>query len=168
MASVETDVLKPTARGVCAKCKQNVTGDMLICRGRTFHTDHFQCNGCQKSLGTEAFHFKDSESQYCEPCYLNCLTPTCISCEKPITGRHTYWNGAPYHIECFTCSRCDSKIDTERFTVVNSAPFCVKCEGSSALDTRESAKRKGTCTGCGLEGEDNFCEKCGEALDFQI
>ncbi len=40
-------------------CQQKViTGDMLTCRGRVYHTNHFQCNGCKKSLGTEPFHYK--------------------------------------------------------------------------------------------------------------
>lgn len=30
MATVEKDFLKPSARGVCATCKQNVVGDMLV------------------------------------------------------------------------------------------------------------------------------------------
>lgn len=42
MASVEKDYLKPTARGVCVTCKQNVTGDLLLCRDRVFHPEHFQ------------------------------------------------------------------------------------------------------------------------------
>ena len=51
------------------------------------------------------------------------------------------------------------------FAVVNSAPYCLKCEGGSAADHRESSKRRGTCTVCGLTGEDNFCEKCGGRVE---
>jgi paxillin len=91
---------------------------MLLCRGRVYHTNHFQCQGCKKSLGTEPFHYKDATSQYCEPCYVNNLSPACIACEKPITGRHTYWNGTPFHLECFTCTRCDAKVSCLFFVFV--------------------------------------------------
>ena len=167
MAAVETNYLDPSARGVCGGCREQVSGDMLTCRGRVYHVGHFQCNGCKKSLGTESFHYKDNDSQYCESCYLNNLTPSCITCEKPITSRHTYWNGAPYHLDCFVCSRCDEQINTEQFAVVNSAPFCLSCEGNSAHDDREStSQRVGVCSACQRRGTDNFCEGCGEPLNF--
>ncbi len=83
MATVDKDYLKPSARGVCVTCRQNVTGDMLVCcrvvfvarccdrtrhmwqvcRTRAFHPDHFQCTGCKKRLNTDPFYYKDSLSQ---------------------------------------------------------------------------------------------------------
>jgi len=53
--------------------------------GKVWHTEHFVCSSCNKSMQNTSFIYEE-DSIFCEECYQSKFAQTCHSCKKPIVG----------------------------------------------------------------------------------
>ena len=49
----------------------------------------------------------------------------CASCAHPLEGRYVHAGGSAFHLECFTCAQCGSRLS--RFLVHGGRFFCERC-----------------------------------------
>jgi paxillin len=52
---------------VCAKCNRAVVGKCIRALGRSFHPEHFNCNGCNASLAQG--HYEFETKALCKKCF---------------------------------------------------------------------------------------------------
>ena len=53
--------------------------------GKVWHTEHFTCSDCSKSLQNVNFLLEE-EKIFCEDCYQKNFAKTCHACKAPIVG----------------------------------------------------------------------------------
>lgn len=71
--------------------------------GKTWHEDHFVCNGpCKKPMAAVPFFEKDGKP-YCKPDFEKLFASKCEKCKQPITDKTIIALNANWHKDCFSC-----------------------------------------------------------------
>ncbi|XP_030764374.1 transforming growth factor beta-1-induced transcript 1 protein-like isoform X2 [Sitophilus oryzae] len=122
----------------CAQCKETITGSILTALGKSWHPDHFVCDGCKEPITETKFHTNE-DKPYCGNCHVKLFAKTCHACDKPILDKCVQAMGANWHEDHFICGGCKAKLIGTQFMDVKGAPFCQKCYLSKHADR---------CKGC--------------------
>jgi len=150
MASIN-DPNSSAMRGICGRCGQAITGEVVQAMGKMWHPEHFTCQSCHQPLGTSSFY--ESEGQpTCANCWRSLFCPHCAHCDQPITDRCVTALGKKWHPEHFMCSQCLQPL-TSGFLERDGAAFCERCFYSAF-----SFK----CAGCGQPIRGEFINAMGE------
>jgi hypothetical protein len=95
----------------CYNCEQPIKDNIIRALGRTYHPNHFTCQGCGINLAGKAFKEAGGDP-YCAECKKNIqivVDPTihmCARCKKPIIGEYILLFGQRMHPEHFQCAMC--------------------------------------------------------------
>ena len=110
----------------CFKCHKPITGKGIQFNFSVFHSDCWICTDCRKPLSGKKAQEKDGEP-YCHACILK-FAKKCVSCQGPITSRHTIYKKKPYHLSCFKCTQCGIPIGNKSYyeTSLNDL-LCEQC-----------------------------------------
>ena len=150
MASIN-DPTMAAMRGICGRCGQPITGEVVQAMGKMWHPEHFTCQSCRQPLGTSSFY--ESEGQpTCANCWRSLFCPHCAHCDQPITDRCVTALGKKWHPEHFMCSQCLQPL-TSGFLERDGHAFCERCFYSAF-----SFK----CAGCGQPIRGEFINAMGE------
>eukprot|EP00731_Ephydatia_muelleri_P032074 Em0023g581a len=111
----------------CAACTKPIVGKAIQHGLSAYHPDCFKCAGCGCCFDGGS-KVKEKEGRpYCQQCAAE-FGLKCASCLNPITGKHTVYNKQPYHLECFTCSKCGVSVAKGAFyEASNGTVLCTKC-----------------------------------------
>jgi len=150
MASL-SDTNMASSRGVCGRCGQPITGEVVQAMGKTWHPEHFTCQSCRQPLGTQPFYESDGQPT-CGQCWKSLYCPHCAHCDQPITDRCVTALGKKWHPEHFMCSQCLQPL-TAGFLERDGHAFCERCFYSAF-----SFK----CAGCGQPIRGEFINAMGE------
>ncbi|VDD80849.1 unnamed protein product [Mesocestoides corti] len=109
----------------CAKCGQEITGQVVIALGQKWHQRCFVCQGCHTTLQGKQFVNKDGEV-YCIDCRKQKFDPRCHKCHLKIdpTVRYPIDGDRSFHRECFVCSKCGTSLDGRRFCMKDDQYVC--------------------------------------------
>jgi len=157
---------KQVRKIICSTCKEQIRGKVVSCLGKTWHPEHFICQGCKKKLDPNRF-FEKNHLPCCEECHRDHFTPRCAYCGDVITEKCITALGTAWHTDHFFCCQCavqfpagsgflekDGKAYCERDYYRLFATRCGKCgeiivgEYISALG-KEWHNRCFTCKECG-------------------
>eukprot|EP00457_Paulinella_chromatophora_P004890 gb/GEZN01004903.1/.p1 GENE.gb/GEZN01004903.1/~~gb/GEZN01004903.1/.p1 ORF type:complete len:399 (-),score=51.74 gb/GEZN01004903.1/:662-1858(-) len=123
----------------CAKCEKSVDtyGEMIQNLGQTFHIECFRCFvGDHKILSRDRF-FKNKTNLYCEKHWEESKLSDpdkCQGCKRLILTEYVAAGAKEFHIECFECLTCKSKLEIGTAREFNDLYFCGKCFGKVPKD----------------------------------
>jgi len=150
MASIN-DPTMSASRGICGRCGQPITGEVVQAMGKMWHPEHFTCQSCRQPLGTAPFYESDGQPT-CGQCWKTLFCPHCAHCDQPITDRCVTALGKKWHPEHFMCSQCLQPLSAG-FLERDGHAFCERCFYSAF-----SFK----CAGCGQPIRGEFINAMGE------
>jgi len=93
----------------CRSCNTPIKGDCVNALGSQWHTEHFNCQTCQKSFAGSTF-YEFEGLPYCEIHYHQQTGSTCASCQQPITSASVSALGKKWHPEHFVCGFCMNQL----------------------------------------------------------
>ena len=78
---------------------------------------------------------------------INVLEPVGI-CKKTSVDT-IQWNGRKYHLDCFKCKKCGTKLNQDNWVRVHEYPYCEKCykeyrDSKAAAAWKQANERKRT------------------------
>ncbi|CAF0843853.1 unnamed protein product [Brachionus calyciflorus] len=115
----------------CAKCSQVIEKDGISFSEKDFHQTCFKCDSCATDLTKmkKTLTDKDSNSLFCEPCFIQKYAPKCNKCNEPITPYlpGTIYEDKNYHKECFACARCKRTLANKKFFKSGNILICENC-----------------------------------------
>ncbi|KAK9881780.1 hypothetical protein WA026_017298 [Henosepilachna vigintioctopunctata] len=124
---------------ICAGCKQAIYNTFLRALGQSWHLEHFKCVKCQKIISTQTFFEKNGQA-YCKNDFLKSFCHKCSKCHDYITEEVVNALGKFWHVQCFTCTTCNTPIKPPYFFQRDGKPYC----------NDDYAKHfTPLCTGCG-------------------
>ena len=80
---MDINVIIFSLRPQCFCCSSS--GPFASAIGKTWHPDHFICDGCGVSLQYQGF-MEEGGKVYCEEDYNKYFAPHCAVCKQPIVG----------------------------------------------------------------------------------
>ncbi|XP_014240616.1 transforming growth factor beta-1-induced transcript 1 protein-like [Cimex lectularius] len=114
----------------CKKCDVLIDGckeKCVMALGAHWHSEHFSCESCQKTLEKMPFFEKNNEP-YCKQCYEHLFCPKCKGCKKPISDTILTALDSQWHQNCFKCSKCKQPIGNGSFGINSEGqPLCEAC-----------------------------------------
>jgi hypothetical protein len=112
----------------CNQCSKTIiTGRSIHYQGNKYHPECFRCSKCNKIMTEDRFHSHNMKP-CCNQCYNEHFLLKCTKCLQPIDGRYTQLQNKPFHIQCFTCSKCNRIIETgDHFSNGDFGILCSKC-----------------------------------------
>ncbi len=180
-----------SAKRICDQCKQVITGGRSIeVDGRFFHTEHFNCGYCSKSIGSQKF-YEHEGAYYDSDCYAEHIATRCRYCNKPILSNYVKAEGEPYHHDCYLdhvavrCVFCGIPISDQYYTDpfgnvccsehYENAPVCFSCKrflyGGKDSPHRKYADGRLICGSClatavtGLDEAEKILREIKEQLN---
>jgi paxillin len=96
---------------------------MITALNRNWHPEHFLCELCERRVGEDGYHEKDSHA-YCRECYMNNFVPKCLGCKQIIVDTYIQALGGHYHKNCFVCQECSQPFLTGSFYEHDHQPLC--------------------------------------------
>lgn len=122
-----TNCYKLKYSDICAYCHQAITEKTIKALDKTWHEDHFICNGqCGAPLSGTAFYEKNGKA-YCKNCFEQMFSAKCAGCSLPISDKTILALDAKWHKDCFKCQTCSKIITSDTFAVENNKPLCTEC-----------------------------------------
>lgn len=110
---------------ICESCREPIIRGGAILEGKYFHSEHFVCNVCKKSLkNVETFDRDDK--LWCERDYHLTYSPQCGFCHEPIKENAVEALGQSFHPEHFFCAQCGMNLAQETFMECQGKPFCAE------------------------------------------
>jgi len=110
---------------ICPTCNEPIVGKCLQAGNKSYHPDHFVCNGCQIALSGQVYQVDDVH--VCGACYQKQFSVPCARCDQPIRGQSIRALDRKWHPDCFCCSICKKPLYGERFAERKGVPLCVGC-----------------------------------------
>ncbi|EWC46011.1 hypothetical protein DRE_04804 [Drechslerella stenobrocha 248] len=133
-----------SARRICKKCDQPLTGQFVRALGGTFHLDCFRCRDCGTIVAQKFFPVDadDGSGQYplCETDYFKRLDLLCHDCGGALRGSYITALERKYHIEHFTCCVCP--------TIFGPQDSYYEHDGEVYCHYHYSTKFAARCQGC--------------------
>ena len=95
---------------------------------QNFHTDHFSCHNCDKSLSGCRYILKD-EQPHCIGCYEQLFANSCEECENKIgtDSKDLSYKDKHWHEKCFFCHVCKLPLVDKPFGSKNDSLYCGEC-----------------------------------------
>jgi len=95
---------------------------------QNFHTDHFSCWHCDKSLTGSRYILKD-DHPYCIGCYEEQFAHDCEECKKKIgtDSKDLSYKDKHWHEKCFFCHVCKLPLVDKPFGSKNDSLYCGEC-----------------------------------------
>ena len=115
-----------SARGVCGRCGQPITGEVVQAMGKMWHPEHFTCQSCRQPLGTGSFYESNGQPT-CVNCWRSLFCPRCAHCDQPITDRCVTALGKKWHPEHFVCAFCNNPLGGGSFKEKGDKAYCSSC-----------------------------------------
>jgi len=109
----------------CKSCNQPVKNDCISALGYKWHTEHFNCAKCSKSLVGETFYEFQGQA-YCSTHYFEMAGAVCGGCHKAINGQFITAMGKKYHPDHFVCSYCMNPIKGS-YKAKEDKAYCQNC-----------------------------------------
>uniref|UniRef100_A0A5S6Q7J4 LIM zinc-binding domain-containing protein n=1 Tax=Trichuris muris TaxID=70415 RepID=A0A5S6Q7J4_TRIMR len=128
----------------CSACDEIIFAKQYtMAEDCNWHTEHFCCFFCDKSLGGLRYVFRKKQP-HCLPCYEQNLAKTCKTCGSKIGAdvdrlahKGQYWHATA---ECFRCENCGVSLIGAQFIHWRGSIFCtVHCRREAQYAS------KGTC-----------------------
>lgn len=131
----------------CQKCQQPVIGESVQFIQEDysyhFHKECFVCIECLKLLDLSQPFFLNKNKPNCEGCYAKLVLGSCDKCKKTLTSAQVVKaNKMQYHPECFTCHKCNVKLDSRYFQTPEDDYYCNDCHSNDFLPTCETCNKK--------------------------
>jgi LIM domain len=95
---------------------------------KNWHEKCFKCAHCDGSV-EDGYHEKE-EKLYCEKCYGEKFGERCHKCNNVLTGEFKKALGHAWHVDCFCCVDCGTKISGP-FIEKSGSPQCKGCNDKS-------------------------------------
>ncbi|KAI9353440.1 hypothetical protein BDR26DRAFT_831729 [Obelidium mucronatum] len=110
----------------CAKCNRpidNQAKEMITYKNQVVHAYHFECFVCGSLLDASC---KEVDGRLvCAADALGENKGNCQKCGKMVRGERSFVAlGGVFHIECFTCTKCEKPFTSSAFWEYKSKPFC--------------------------------------------
>ena len=120
-----------TVANGCAGCGKSVpSGKAVTVSGKRYHEACFKCHYCKKTITGSFFSVEDG---FCCPSCEHLLPPVveggnvpCGKCGKTLVGSCIKALGKEYHADCWTCTKCNKKIEGG-FKADGGKPYCAGC-----------------------------------------
>ncbi|CAF1019371.1 unnamed protein product [Didymodactylos carnosus] len=114
---------------LCHECGQpldlGVQGRVQF-NNKHYHSECFVCVLCNRKLNTSQTFLIHNDQPWCAQCEED--VKKCFNCSKPILTQGIKYENNEYHVECFTCRKCNKLLENEKLlTAHNSLPYCVQC-----------------------------------------
>lgn len=95
---------------------------------QNFHTDHFSCHNCDKSLTGCRYILKD-EQPHCIGCYEQLFANSCEECKSKIgtDSKDLSYKEKHWHEKCFFCHVCKLPLVDKPFGSKNDSLYCGEC-----------------------------------------
>jgi len=95
---------------------------------QNFHTDHFSCHNCDKSLTGCRYILKD-ENPHCIGCYEQLFAHDCEECSNKIgtDSKDLSYKEKHWHEKCFFCHVCKLPLVDKPFGSKNDSLYCGEC-----------------------------------------
>jgi len=95
---------------------------------QNFHTEHFDCWHCSKSLSGSRYILKD-EHPYCIGCYEDLFAHNCEECKRKIgtDSKDLSYKDRHWHEKCFFCMQCKIPLVDKPFGSKNELLYCGEC-----------------------------------------
>ncbi|TGZ36862.1 hypothetical protein CRM22_011397 [Opisthorchis felineus] len=87
----------------CANCGEAILEKCIVALGRTWHPEHFFCNGCYRGFSGQVTVHEHENRVYCPACYLERFGTRCSGCNQTITDSYITALDVPWHRACFVC-----------------------------------------------------------------
>ncbi|TPX46107.1 hypothetical protein SeLEV6574_g03408 [Synchytrium endobioticum] len=135
--------------GVCAVCKTILSeGTYCTLGNHKFHPKCFTCRQCQTILHKQ--YIASDGGFLCVACYDNKYAPTCAKCCNKIRladqDAHVsivVHKDQTYHMNCFTCTKCNQKLPNLSGCTINNKLHCQTClqemQKTSNIKLRQSS-----------------------------
>ncbi|GAA50802.1 paxillin [Clonorchis sinensis] len=108
----------------CANCGEAILEKCIVALGRTWHPEHFFCNGCYRGFSGQVTVHEHENRVYCPACYLERFGTRCSGCNRTITDSYITALDVPWHRACFVCQDCGKPLSGSNFHEVDGYPFC--------------------------------------------
>lgn len=144
-----------STRKICRECNKPISGHFVRALDSVFHVDCFRCADCNSLCSSKFFPVDGNvpstngentpptspttQVPLCETCYFSRLSLLCFSCGGALRGAYITALGRKYHVEHFSCSKCNSVFGPEDSYYEHqgdifchyhySTDFAAKCEG---------------------------------------
>lgn len=129
----------------CHQCSLPIReGRGVVWQQRTYHPEHFVCNGCGAGLAGKPVKNYLGDP-FCPSCYVSrerIIAPgarMCGRCKKPIFGEYITLNGVDMHPEHFACDSCKAPLTHGNSHEMDGRLYCEE-------DYRKLLKK--ICFGC--------------------
>ena len=119
------ECIAPGKFPTCSLCAKVITGKHLKAGEKTFHTECYSCQFCQKIVSQDFFLIKKRPA--CDACWKK-QAPACFVCEKPVVGKRFSAGGKyTFHPECYQCNHCQKAITQGSFVPVGHNVYHSDC-----------------------------------------
>ena len=134
---------------ICKKCGKVILERFIQFHGMCYHPEHFVCAQCNTVLKGDNFYFYRNKP-YCPIHGEFYGTRKCWVCHGEFNDEDTIqWNGRKYHLDCFKCKKCGTKLNQDNWVRVHEYPYCEKCykeyrDSKAAAAWKQANERKRT------------------------
>nr|AJV21312.1 limpet [Terebratalia transversa] len=113
----------------CRACDELIfSGEYTKAMEEDWHTSHFACIECDKSLTGHRYILKE-EKPYCIVCYEKLFANTCNECSEIIKtdSRDLSHKDKHWHERCFVCMECQTPLVDKPFIMKEDKIYCAEC-----------------------------------------
>lgn len=117
----------------CADCDELIfTGEYTRALNIDWHSGHFCCWHCDKSLTGKRYVLKDGHA-YCHQCFEAHFANSCLDCGRiiGIDCKEVSYQSMHWHEDCFLCSSCQKSLIGVPFGPKENKLFCGDCYNSN-------------------------------------
>lgn len=120
------ECMQPIAQ--CNYCKEGILPQSKHLRhdSKAWHVDCFTCKACNQSLVDMSFQTFDGNI-FCINCYTMKVSRKCSRCFEVIPGKGVQFGFGYFHVSCFTCAECGTKLQELKPYEKNGDAFCGNC-----------------------------------------
>ncbi|CAI2351516.1 unnamed protein product [Caenorhabditis sp. 36 PRJEB53466] len=112
----------------CERCSDEFEMDepYFLLGSSSWHMRCFLCSQCMDPLvGSTYFQFEGR--MYCEHDFKTLYAPVCVKCKEFVMGQVVRSAANSYHLDCFTCDRCDSQLNSSGAYRFQGDLLCQSC-----------------------------------------
>ncbi|CAG8593943.1 9284_t:CDS:10 [Dentiscutata erythropus] len=123
----------------CVGCQHLIEEGNVIAFGEgIWHVECFRCAKCLNQIEHDSNILLLSDGNpICQNCSYNCNV-----CKKPILDEAIMTGDESFHVECFRCRQCRSKIDDLVFAKTNQGIYCMKCHSDRVNKAKQVKETK--------------------------
>lgn len=132
---------------ICKSCNKEISsGEKAVCSTYQkqliyWHQRCFKCKSCNEAIA-DYIYFWHEDNIYCGRHFAEKFRPRCAGCDELIyADRYTKAEGESWHMEHFTCFKCDRSLADTNYISHKGQPHCMTCYHYNVASK---------CSSCGL------------------